>query len=47
MTAAGFEPAIPAVKRLQNWACDRTVTVIGECKLCKAQWNSFLQQIKI
>jgi hypothetical protein len=29
MPSAGFEPAIPAISRLQTYALDRTVTGIG------------------
>ena len=29
MSSAGFEPAIPAIKRLQTDALDRTITGIG------------------
>ena len=29
MPSAGFEPAIPAIKRLQTYALDRTATEIG------------------
>jgi hypothetical protein len=29
MTSAGFEPAIPAIKRLQTYALDRTSSWIG------------------
>ena len=29
MPSAGFEPAIPAIKRLQAQALDRTATEIG------------------
>ena len=29
MLTAGFEPAIPAIKRAQTYALDRTVTGIG------------------
>jgi len=29
MNSAGFEPKIPAIKRLQTYALDRTATAIG------------------
>jgi len=29
MLSAGFEPAIPAMKRVQTYALDRTATGIG------------------
>ena len=29
MPSAGFEPAIPAIKRLQTYTLDRTATGIG------------------
>jgi hypothetical protein len=30
MLSAGFEPAIPAIERLQAYTLDRTATGIGE-----------------
>jgi hypothetical protein len=29
MTAAGFEPTVPAIEQLQTYALDRTATLIG------------------
>jgi hypothetical protein len=31
MPSAGFEPAIPAIKRPQTYALDRAATGIGQC----------------
>ena len=31
MTTGGFEPAIPAIKRLQTYALESTATGIGRC----------------
>jgi hypothetical protein len=35
MPSAGLEAAIPAIKRLQTYALDRTATGISECILLR------------
>jgi hypothetical protein len=35
MLSAGFEPAIPGIKRLQAYYLDRMVTVISYINVCR------------
>jgi hypothetical protein len=43
MPQAGFEPAIPATKRTQTYALDRTATGIGKNEF--APWNDRMLRV--
>jgi hypothetical protein len=42
MTSAGFKPAIPATKRPQTYALDRTATGIGSSYISNVKNKSVL-----
>jgi hypothetical protein len=42
MPSAGFEPAIPAIKRLQTYALDSTATGIGNSLIVEIEINIVL-----
>jgi hypothetical protein len=41
MPTAGFEPAIPAIKRLQSHSLDRTTIGIGKAADVNLLWSNF------
>jgi len=45
MPSAGFESAIPAIKRLLTYALDSTATAIGNCSL-ESDYKDFLSGVK-